>query len=208
MLDTSVRTQNRTLQKIPLGLKKHNRFRGTTLIELIVSVSISTILTAIAVPNFNVFFVQMRVDSEISKLSRLLLTARNYSINSGNNVIICPLDSSGTCSEDWHEELSVFNDINGNQKFDAVNDEVLITTKAAIKLNDTLKYAKRRTKITFKPTGYLHGLSNGTFKYCPKGYIDKSRGVVVARSGRFYATADNNGDGIDENRSNRVISCD
>lgn len=207
MLYTSLRTQNRSLQKTPFSLKKRNSFRGTTLIELMLSISIGATLTAVAVPGFSGFIVQMRVDSEISKLSRLLLTARNYSINSGDNVIICPLASSGTCSDKWHEALSVFIDVNGNQKYDALSNEQLITTKAAIKPNDTLLYAKKRTKITFQPTGYLHGLSNGTFRYCPEGYKEKSRGIVVARSGRFYATTDIDNDGIDKTRSNKIIEC-
>ena len=207
MLYTSLRTQNRSLQKKPFPLKKYNHFRGATLIELIVSVSITATLSVIAVPRFSDFIVQMRVDSEIYRLSRLLLTARNYSINSGENVIVCPLENSGTCSVNWHEELSVFIDVNNNQTFDADNKDLLITTKAPIKVHDTLTYAKNRTKITYQPTGYLYGLANGTFRYCPNGYEDKSRGVVVARSGRFYATTDNNADGRDETRSNKIISC-
>lgn len=209
MLYTSLRSQDRSLNKTHHHTQVFSlKMCGTTLIELITTISIVSILTAIAGPNLNDFIVEMRVDNEISRLSRLLLTARNHSINSGQNTILCPLAPNGTCTQNWHQELSVFIDVNGNQQFDSAGNETLITTKSSIKISDTLKYAKSRTKITYQPTGHLFGLANGTFRYCPEGHLDKSRGIIIARSGRFYASTDINHDGIDETRSNNIISCD
>lgn len=186
----------------------HQLIVGMTLIELMVSIGVTSILTTIALPSFNDFIVQLRVDNEISRLSRLLLAARNHAINRECNVIICPLNSNGTCSTDWHEELSVFVDNNNNQIFDSANNELLVATKSPINAGDILKYATNRNKITYQATGHLFGLSNGTLRYCPKGYEEKSRAIVIARSGRFYATTDNNNDGQDETRSNQKIVCD
>jgi len=181
---------------------------GMTLIELMVSIGITSILTTIALPSFNEFIVRLRVDNEISRLSRLLLTARNHAISSQANVIICPLGDNGGCSTNWHEELSVFVDNNGNGLFDSANNELMISKKSPIIATDILIYAKNRTKITYQATGHLFGLSNGTLRYCPKDHKDKSRAIVVARSGRFYATTDSNRDGKDETRSNQIITCD
>ncbi|PKI12592.1 GspH/FimT family pseudopilin [Colwellia sp. 12G3] len=187
---------------------KINLCQGMTLIELMVSIGITSILTTIALPSFNDFIVRLRVDNEISRLGRLLLTARNHSISSESNVIICPIADNGTCSVNWHEQLSVFIDNNGNQQFDSAEGELLIATKSPVISGDILKYATNRTKITYQATGHLFGLSNGTLRYCPKGHEEKSRAIVVARSGRFYATTDSNNDGYDETRSNQIISCD
>lgn len=180
--------------------------KGFTLIELIVSVSVTSILAAIAVPNFSDFIVQMRVDNEISQLHRMLLITRNAAINSGQKAIICPLDNALKCTSQWQNELSVFVDINDNKEFD--DNEVIISTRAAINTEDKLVYGKGRNKITFKPTGQLSGLANGTFRYCPQSHKKKSRGIVVARSGRLYQSSDNNNDGIDENRGSKEINCD
>ena len=208
MLKTQPNNPSQVPTKTSLTYLKIQSCRGMTLIELMLSIGITSILTSIALPNLNHFIVQLRVDNEISRLSRLLLTARNHAISSDSNVIICPIAGNGACSTDWHEELSVFIDNNGNQQFDSANNEQLIATKSPIKSGDILKYAKNRTKITYQATGHLFGLSNGTLRYCPKGYQDMSRAIVVARSGRFYATTDSNSDGKDETRSNQVIECD
>lgn len=184
------------------------KIKGVTLIELILSTSIVSVLTAIALPNLNSFITQLRVNNEISTLQRLLHTTRNYAINTGSITILCPLTPDGECTTHWHNELSVFVDSNNNQRFDSSENESIIVTKQSIRLNDQLIYGRGRTKIRYHPDGHLSGLSNGTFRYCPDQYTNLSRGVIVARSGRIYASADNNHDGVDENRSNGVMRCD
>lgn len=188
----------------PIAL--NSRIKGFTLIELIVSVSVTSILAAIAVPNLNDFIVRMRVDNEISQLHRMLLLARNTAINHGQNTILCPLDSNSQCTTQWQNELSIFVDINDNKQLDV--NEKIISTRAAINIEDKLVYGKTRNKVTYKPIGHLSGLSNGTFRYCPKNHEKLSRGIVVARSGRVYQSSDVDSDGIDENRGNKEINCD
>lgn len=192
--------------KHPSSTNNNSNIKAFTLIELIVSISITSILAAIAIPNFSEFIVQLRVDNEISSLHRMLLITRNSAINSGQKAIICPLDDTQQCTTQWQNELSVFIDVNDNKKFDA--NENIISIRAEINTNDKLVYGKGRNKITFKPTGQLSGLANGTFRYCPLMYENYSRGIVVARSGRVYQSSDIDNDGIDENRGNKEINCE
>lgn len=180
--------------------------KAFTLLELMVSLSVVSILAAIAIPNLTPFLVKMRVDNEISELHRMLLITRNTAINNGQKTILCPLDSSSKCTTQWQNSLSVFIDFNNNKQLDV--NETVIKTKAAITSGDLLVYAKGRNKITFKPTGHLSGLANGTFRYCPKDYNNFSRGIVVARSGRVYQSSDIDKDGVDENRGKKIMSCD
>ncbi len=209
MLNVNIRINTRKLVKPQSSFMFYNLKKqgGFTLLELMASIAIVAILTAITLPNLNNFVVQMRVNDEISILKRLLLTTRNAAINSGERAIMCPLTSGGKCTTDWHKEISVFIDNNNNKTFDAANNEILLVTKSAIKLGDQLIYGKGRVKVAYQPSGHLTGLSNGTFRYCPLAYDDKSRGIVIARSGRFYASTDIDNDGKDETRMNKEITC-
>ena len=181
--------------------------QGFSLLEVMVSVSIVSILSMLILPNLNDFIVRMRVDDEISMLQRMLLITRNTAINHSSNAVLCPLNNGGQCTTDWHKELSVFVDTNNNRQFDPLENESILTTKPAIKTDDILIYGIGRQSVIYQATGHLSGLSNGTFKYCPFDHQDKSRGVVVARSGRIYSTSDVDNDMKDETRTNKEIVC-
>jgi len=181
---------------------------GFTLIELIVSVSITSILAAIAIPNFSDFIVQMRVDNEISRLQRLLLTARNHAISVQYPVTLCPLNEQNQCTTQWQDEIGVFIDSNDNKVYEPASNEVLIAMKDFAFEGDKLQYGLRRNRIKFAPTGRTTGWgSNGTLKYCPKNHIDHSRAIVISTSGRFYSSRDINGDGKDQTRNGGNIIC-
>lgn len=181
--------------------------RGFSLIEVFITLALLLILIAVGIPNLINFSVRLKVDNEISQLYRLILLARNSAINSGNTTTLCPLDKSNACSTHWHNELFVFTDLNENKLFEPLNDERIISMKAAIAENDLLIYGKNRTAVTYRATGHLSGWGqNGTFKFCPKGHDDKSKGIVVATSGRVYKSYLSS-TGKFKTRSGKVIRC-
>ncbi|NQY62389.1 MAG: type II transport protein [Alteromonadaceae bacterium] len=176
--------------------------RGFTLIEVLITISIIAIVSAIALPNLNTFLVEMRVDTEISELQRLLLISRNTAINSSNNVIICPISTK--CSTNWHNKISVFVDNNNDGDYDAA--DTIIRVKGAIKSGDKLQYGKK--SLVFTETGNLTGgVAAKPFSYCPKDHATKSRGILVSALGRSYVTSDTDNDGKDEDRNNKEITC-
>ncbi|MFT6900729.1 MAG: type IV fimbrial biogenesis protein FimT [Colwellia sp.] len=181
---------------------------GFTLIETLITLAILISIATVALPSFADLIIKIRVDNEISALHRLLLLTRNHAVNQERFVTVCPLNASKQCSNQWHEELSVFYDDNKNKALDPSSDEVIIKIKLAIKSGDKLQYAQGRTALVYAPTGRLAVWGgNGTFRYCPKNHSNKSRGIIISGAGRFYLSTDQNMDGTDENRSGRMIHC-
>lgn len=180
---------------------------GFTLLELLVTITVLAILAILAHQHLTTFIIDLRVNNEITKLHRLLLVARNFSINSQQKVTICPLNTMKQCDTQWHNPLVVFIDNNNNNQLDIHSNEKMIKFKNKIKADDLLLYGKNRKKIVYKPTGQLSGLSNGTFRYCPFEHHDMAKGIVIARSGRIYISTDVDSDGKDETRSRTELSC-
>jgi type IV fimbrial biogenesis protein FimT len=185
-----------------------NRRKGFTLIELIVSSSVIMIMISIGVPALKAFLVELRVDKEISTLCRLLLITRNSAINENKTVTLCPLNNANTCENQWQNDLSVFIDANNNKIYEPASGERLISIKQSIFDGDILQYGNTRNGLTYAATGHLSGWGqNATFKYCPKGYAEKSRGIVVSVSGRIYPSSDDNAAQRDTNRNGISITC-
>jgi len=183
------------------------RYNGFTLIEVLISLAILLIVTAIGVPSFIDLTIKVKVDKEISLLYRLLLTARNTAINSGQTITLCPLNNQNQCSADWTLPLYVFSDSNDNKQFEPQINERIITMKAAINHQDKLQYGKSRIGLSYAPTGHLSGWGqNATFKYCPINHANKSQGIVEATSGRIYKSYQSHSK-KNKNRSGKVIIC-
>ncbi len=189
----------------PSPKKYYNK--GFTLVELMIAIAVVAILSAVALPSMGDFLIKMRVDNEISEVQRLLLTARNMAINTGKNTTICPL-SSGTCTTNWGNEISVFTNSSNtadNDKYDSATEE-LIKLKDAIKSGDKLQFT--HTSIVYRPSGQLLTPTvASTLKYCPKDEADRSRGIDISISGRSYISSDTDSDDKDEDRSGNEIVC-
>lgn len=194
---SSYPTTSKTCQKMYLGF---------TLLEVLVTIAILAIATMLALPTLNEFTVKMRVDNEISQLHRMLLLTRNTAINAEQNITICPLDNNNNCSTNWHQAVTVFKDLNKNQRYDSADNETIVQVKSAITNQDTLKYEK--SSLIYTATGNLaNGSSVLPFTYCPYAFNGLARGILVSLSGRSYVTSDTDNDGKDEDRYGKEISC-
>lgn len=169
--------------------------RGFTLVELMVTIAVVAVISAIALPSMNEFLVQMRVDNQVSEMQRLLLTARNTAINTGKNTTICPLSNADTCADstNWVGAVGV------------INEDGVVKQKSAITSGDKVVFSHK--SIVYTPTGQTVSDTSGTMSFCPKGYAEYNRGIDVAISGRVYSSFDTDADGKDENRSGAEISC-
>ena len=102
--------------------------RGITLIEIFVVITITTIVLAIAVPNFSKYVKKYGVEKEITEIYGDLVEQRFKSMSSGvpNGI---KFDSATQCT------LFEFNDANYNMEYDGVGEEKDPIQKSGLKFN-------------------------------------------------------------------------
>ena len=105
------------------------RERGFTLIELIVVLTITAIMAAIAVPSFGNFMAAQRAKSASYELATTLLLARSEAIKRNANVQVAPI-TAGTWGNGWN--VTVASSGASLQKQQAMATVTVTTTTASI----------------------------------------------------------------------------
>jgi len=193
----SSKENNKHTENQPMSLIR--KVQGFTLIELMVTIAVLGIIITIAIPGLGSFTAKMRVDNRVTELQRLLLNTRNAAINSGVLATLCRLPDDPT------EDADCQNNNDWTGRIGIITVDGLIKEREALPAGDRLDFIIDR--VVFNPSGQLANNNVGTFNYCPKNFIDFSRGVTLSLAGRAYLSTDLNGDGLDQDRNANTIQC-
>ncbi|RCU45756.1 prepilin-type N-terminal cleavage/methylation domain-containing protein [Corallincola holothuriorum] len=151
---------------------------GFTLVELLVTVAIAVILTAVAAPSFVSTLESSRAKSTINNLHNAALLARGQAVTRKMPATLCPM-TANNCVNDWSQDIVVFIDANGNGTLDNATD-TLLKRMNSISNQDSINTTV--TRITFTAQGTTSNVS--TINFCPNKEATNGRGLVLSMSGR------------------------
>jgi type IV fimbrial biogenesis protein FimT len=179
------------------------RQEGFSLIELLVCISILSLLLTTSLRFMSSFTGQQKVAIQIIEIRKSLELARNLAVMDRKIWKVCMLDAQQNCVKQNGVFLAVFRDDNHDHQRD--HDEKIAKTSSIDKLNIKLS-ASNRAYIRFKMTG--ESMESGNFEVCaPDSNFIRGRQVIIYRSGRIRLSKDTDQDGYHDS-SNGSISCD
>ncbi|HET8801863.1 MAG TPA: GspH/FimT family pseudopilin [Marinobacter sp.] len=182
--------------------------QGLTLIELLITISIMSIIATLSIGSFHWIVERSSAASTRSNIERTFSLARFIAVTEQTIVTICPLDTSNKCVNDWSLPTAVFRD-----------------PGSALKLTDTSKllrsiYLSPRGTLTpsnsfFGPRKYFQYQSDGSvrgtlgnFTWCPEsGNRKAATHVRINFGGRLIWSRDYSGNQIVETSSGADVSC-
>lgn len=165
--------------------------RGVTLIELLVALSVLSILLAVGVPSLNQFTVNSKLSDYANSMFAHLSLARSEAIKRDTRVVLCKSTDGATCvaAGGWDQGWIMFADPDNDGS--RGNGEQLITTMPALKtgfsfsgngnISDYVSYDMQgMPKLT---SGAMQA---GTFTVCPAAPAPAGSGreIVLSSSGR------------------------
>lgn len=156
--------------------------KGFTLVELIVTLSVGSILLAVAVPGYQTLVQNNRLTTQNNSFASALMLAKSEAVKRSSWVTVCPSTSGTGCTggKSWAGGWLIFADTNNDK---AVNTgEEVIKVNAAITGGNTL--TSGNTAITFSGSGFSQG-SNDTFTLCDKRGSAHSKKLVLSNLGRL-----------------------
>lgn len=170
------------------------RCQGWTLLELLITVAIVVVITAIASPMLSSYYSGQELQSLNTLFRDGLIQARKKAYISRKTLTYCALDQSLKCSNDWSlGNLAVFEDSNNNQTWD--HGEMLYKRHS---------FSSTQYRICFKRgsgcSRFLKTKADGKFNYIGSiMFCDQQNSgnkLVLSMSGRMRfetATASNCG---------------
>lgn len=158
--------------------------KGFTMIELMLTISIASILLAMAVPSYQSLMRESRLTTQANELITSLHYARSEAVKRGIRVTLCKSSDGASCTNgsNWQDGWLIFSDTSTVGSVDS-GDEVLRVFPG---LNgSTLGGGGNFANwVSYLPNGRSQGngsLATGTFSLCNQA---SGRNVVVNNSGR------------------------
>ena len=175
-----------------------HRRRGLTLIELIATLTVVAIVTAVAIPQMGQFGRAAARRTAINDMMHSIFLARSKAIMANSVVSICRSEDGEYCSTsagNWENGWIVF--MNTDRDQPAVRD----VGEEIIQRHNGWRgglITSNRTTFSFRPT--TQSGVNGTLVFCdPLGSNADARAVIISHTGRPRVSA--------RDASNRPLSC-
>ncbi|MFT6387578.1 MAG: type IV fimbrial biogenesis protein FimT [Cellvibrionaceae bacterium] len=163
---------------------KRNHSTGFTLINLLITLTISGILATAGLPSLQILLNNQQANNTYQQLFTLVQFTRIQSVNYSGQVLLCPTVNQNDCINDWNQELMVFVDTNYDE---TKNDsELLLQVRQAASDDEQINWraSGSRRYLRFKADGST-GNQNGRLTYClRKEEALYARQIIMYRTGR------------------------
>lgn len=160
---------------------------GFTLLELMVTLSIASILLVAGAPSFQTFTQKQLMKAALNSLQNDLLMGRSEAVHLNTRVVTCPGTTAKGCTGKslWNKGWIVFADVNGDRQFQSA--ETLVRRGHGFD-NIEITSSSSRKDVRFFPDGSAPG-SNGSITFCGRGGPPMARKLVISNLGRIRRDA-------------------
>jgi type IV fimbrial biogenesis protein FimT len=176
----------KAISALPIVQAMKRAPKGFTLLELMVALTVLSILLAVGVPSFRNIIRNNRIASGTNELVGALTYARSEAMKRGDTVTTCPTEDQEECSgsNDWATGWMVFVDLNR----DGARDETELLLQVWQGLGGDLDLESSGQFLQYTSTGLTDPvISNADFELMMPGFEgEHARCIQVGNTGRIF----------------------
>jgi len=179
-------------------LNAPTRFRGFTLVELMITIALLAILLMVGIPSFTELVRNNRLTTNANQFMTALNLAKSEAIKRGIRVTL-----RGTAAPNWESGWEVFTDIDASGTKTGA-DEVLRAYPAFQGVYTLRGNGNFVNFVSFVPTGRTNSNIGGSFALCDDSdgnglpEARTSRLLIINAMGRVRVAVDQNNNGVPE----------
>jgi type IV fimbrial biogenesis protein FimT len=163
----------------------HVRSLGLTLPELLISLSMMSMMTLAALNYLPPLIHSSRMSGEVNRFVVALQLARSEAVKQGRRLVLCPQTQQRVCGRDadWENGWLLFASDNREREV----DEPLILAEPPLAGFIEMRSGNHRKRIVYQPDGSSGG-TNSSFTFCDRRGLAKPRVICLSNSGRPRTT--------------------
>lgn len=164
--------------------------RGFTLLELLIALTVSSVLVSVAVPSYRHISAQNHLATSSNQLLSALVSARQTAVTRNASVTFCAGNPDDGCDGDWlAHEMIVFVDIDRDGKLDPEDELRFFERFSASTVIEVSGNGPFRKSIVFRPTGLAQwpggAFAAGRLRICTQTALSSNAtDLVLIGSGR------------------------
>ena len=175
-------------------MNSFKHYSAFALVELLVTLSIMSILVSLAAPSWAAFLAERKINLQVWELRRTLELARGLAVSQHQVWKVCMATGSLVCVKEQGERLLVFRDTNNDHRF---NSSEILYRDTKLSGGNIKLSASGRAYVRFKGSG--EALDSGNFLVCSENQsMTYGRQTIIFRSGRIRLSRDSDNDGHDD----------
>jgi type IV fimbrial biogenesis protein FimT len=161
------------------------RSLGMTLPELLISLSVMSLMTLAALNYLPPLIHSSRMSGEVNRFVVALQLARSEAVKQGRRLVLCPQTQQRVCGRDadWENGWLLFASDNRERE----EDEPLILAAPPLAGFIKMRSGNHRKRIVYQPDGSSGG-TNSSFTFCDRRGLARPRVICLSNSGRPRTT--------------------
>lgn len=158
------------------------RYRGFTLVELMVTLAVAAIVITAGVPSFTTMLKNNRMAMTVNEFLSNVYYARSEAIKRGRPVTLCARASDTACSttNTWQNGYLIFVDLDSDSVLDTGEDQLRIV--GALDSSFSVTPNTFSNFIRFDSSALPN--SNGNIKFCDDRGTNYGRVVLISATGK------------------------